>query len=476
MRHGTLTRREMLRRTAAGVGALAVPGVLRAASPAAPKRPPNILFILTDDLGWGDPHCYGHPYIRTPNLDRLAKQGTLFRQFYVNNPVCSPSRTAFLTGHFPARHGVHQHFARPEQNAARGMPNWLDADVPTVCDLLKTAGYATAHFGKWHLCGGWSKDAPTPSAYGIDDHRTVNSSGPSWDQRKDPYFRAHSTGLFVDETIRFITKHRRRPWAVNLWTLVPHALLKPTPEEMKVYEGLTVDAGVFRGYMRTYAQKAPKLDAQMKVYAAAVTGMDKALGRLFAKLDELGLADNTLVVFTSDNGPEDYHVRNARNAGMGSPGPHRGRKRSIYEGGVRTSCIARWPGRVPAGRVDDESVLTGVDWLPTACALAGAEPPAGLKLDGEDVRDMLLGKPRPRRKAIFWEWRGGVAGEPAYKPPRLAVRDGKWKLLCNGDAGPAERSDVPADPAATNTLAAKHADVARRLRKRLLAWKATLPK
>ena len=468
------TRRDVLRAMGAGLAASVLPRRLWAAKAPGNKRPPNILFILTDDMGWGDPRCYGHPYIKTPNLDRLAREGTRFTQFYVNNPVCSPSRTAFMTGHFPARHRVHQHFARPKQNKARGMPNWLDPDVTTVTDLLKAAGYATAHFGKWHLCSGWSKDAPTPSAYGIDAHRTVNSSGPTFEQRRDPYFRAKSTGLFVEETLRFIERNRHRPFYVNLWTLVPHAKLKPTPEEMKVYQDLTVDKDAFKGYMRTYAGKAPKLDSQMKVYAAAVTGLDKALGRLLDRLDEMRLADNTLIFFTSDNGPEDYHIRNAANAGMGSPGPFRGRKRSIYEGGVRTSCIVRLPGRVGAGRVDSRSVFSGVDFLPTMCKFANVKPPE-LKLDGEDVSDMLLGTPRPRRKPIFWEWRGAVAGEPAYEPPRLAVRDGKWKLLMNPDGSRKELYDIPNDPAEAADLAAKHPDVVKRLAARLLAWKKTLP-
>ena len=475
MKPTTLTRRELLRALGVGLGAAVVPRGLRADAPDGRKRPPNIVFILTDDLGWGDPRCYGHPYIKTPNLDRLAKQGTLFTQFYVNNPVCSPSRTAFMTGHFPARHRVHQHFARPEQNEARGMPNWLDADVTTVTDVLRKCGYATAHFGKWHLCGGWSKDAPTPAAYGIDEHRTVNSSGAGFKEQKDPYFRAKSTGLFVDETLRFIEKHKDRPFYVNLWTLVPHATLKPTPEELKVYERLTVDKDAFKGYMRKYAAEAPKLDAQMKVYAAAVTGMDKAIGRLLDELDRMRLSDDTLVFFTSDNGPEDYHVGNARNAGMGSPGAFRGRKRSIYEGGVRTSCIVRWPGHVPAGRVDEESVITGVDFLPTMCRLAGAEMP-DIKPDGEDVSDMLMGKTRPRRKPILWEWRGGIAGDQTYRPPSLGIREGNWKLLVNPDGSGAELYDIPKDPPETANLADKHPDVARRLGERVLAWKKALPK
>ena len=435
---------------------------------------PNIVFILVDDMGWGDPDCFGHPYIKTPNLTRLAKQGTMFTQFYVNNPVCSPSRTAFMTGHYPARHRVHRHFSHEKHNRSCGMPNWLDPDVTTLPDLLKKAGYATAHFGKWHLSGGTMPNAPSPSEYGIDDHRTRTGSGPTWDIKGDPYFRAHSTGLFVDETIRFMKEHNDEPFYVNLWTLVPHATLKPTPEELEAYRDLQLDANRFEGYMRTYVGRAPDPLSQAKVYFAAVTGMDKAFGRLLDALDELGLTENTLIFFTSDNGPEDYHIGNARNAGLGSPGAMRGRKRAIYEGGVRTPCIVRWPGHVPAGRVDRESVITAVDFLPTVCGLAGAEVPQ-IKPDGEDAGDVLLGKSRPRRKPIYWEWRGGVAGDPTYWPPALAIREGDWKLLINPDGSDAELYDVPNDDAEQNNLAGRHPEVVERLSRKVLSWKKTLP-
>ena len=448
-------------------------------APAAPSSKPNILFILTDDQGWGDAKRFGHPYMLTPTLDRLAREGAWFQQFYVCNPVCSPSRTAFMTGHFPGRHRVHQHFASPKQNQQRGMPNWLDPDVPTVCDLLKAAGYVTAHFGKWHLCGGGVRDAPAPQDYGIDDHRICSgqSRATQWapEVRRDPFFRAKSTGYFVDETIRFIKANPGKPFYVNLWTLVPHALLHPTPEELEVYRDLEVKPADFPSYMRQYVKDAKKMTAQMKVYCAAMTGLDKALGRLLDFLDESGLADNTLVVFTSDNGPEDYHIGNARNAGMGSPGVFRGRKRSLYEGGICTPLLVRWPGKVKAGRVDAESVLAAVDFLPTVCKLAGTRVPEELHPDGEDMTDVLLGGPRPRSKPIYWEWRGGVAGNRAYKPPRLAVREGKWKLYCNPDGSRTELYDVPADPEQRRNQAAQCPAVVAQLKPKLLAWQKTLP-
>jgi N-acetylgalactosamine-6-sulfatase len=365
-----------------------------------------------------------------------------------------------MTGCFPARFAVHGHFAADQQNAARGMPNWLDPQAPTLPRLLRQAGYATAHFGKWHLGSG--AKAPDPGAYGIDVHRTINSSGPAFEDERDPYFRARSTGLIVDEAIRFIESHRDEPFYVNLWTLVPHATLHPTDDELKHYQRFS-PAGV------------PYQGAE-QVFYAAVTGMDKELGRLFAKLDELKLADNTLVLFSSDNGPEDIHIRNASHSGVGSAGPFRGRKRSLYEGGVRTPLIARWPGKVPAGRIDEESVVSAVDLLPTACKLVGVELPADYRGDGEDVSDILQGHARPRHTTLYWEWRFRIMGEPYHHSPMLSVREGKWKLLFNPDRSRVELYDIPNDRMELNNFAAQHPEVINRLANQALAWQATLPK
>lgn len=442
-----------------------------ARAPAADK--PNVIFILLDDQGWADAGSFGHPYMQTPNIDRLVRGGSRFTQFYVGNPVCSPSRTAFMTGHFPARHRIHQHLATHQQNVERGMPDWLDAQAANVWNLLKQAGYATAHFGKWHLGNG--PGAPPPADYGVDDSRTVNSSGPSWDnENRDPYFRAKSTGLFVDEAIRFIKAHKQEPFYVNLWTLVPHALLNPTPEELARYKDLRVDPKDFPSYMSKYVAEAKDPAAQMRVFCAAMTGLDVALGRLLDFLDAEGLAQNTLIFFSSDNGPEDYHIGNAANAGLGFPGPLRARKRSLYEGGLRTPLVVRWPGKVPAGRTDSTSVLASVDFLPTLANLAGAAPP-DCRPDGEDVSDILLGKARPRTRPIYWEWRGGVAGDPVYLPPRLAVRDGRWKLFCEFDGSSVQLYDIPADHEERNNLAPQQPDVVARLKALVLAWKQTLP-
>ncbi len=456
-------------------------GALRAAKP-------NVIFILADDQGWGDARFAGHPYVKTPNLDRLAAEGTWFKQFYVAATVCSPSRCAFMTSHYPARHEIHGHFADHALNAARHMPDWLDPSTVTVARLLRGAGYATAHFGKWHLGNG--AGAPAPGEYGFDVSRVVNGNGPALGEKEpapsgagkkrpeqtDPYFRAKSTAMIVDAAIEFITAHKDRPFYVNAWTLLPHAPLKPTPEQLAVYEGLAprADDPAFGTWMQKYLAEAKDLKSQMQVFCASLTDLDTQVGRLLRTLDALELSERTLVFFSSDNGPEDYRIGNAANAGVGSTGPLRARKRSMYEGGIRTFGLVRWPGRVAAGRVDETSVIAGVDWLPTVCALAGVAVPESVRPDGEDVSDIWLGAPRARRTPLYWEWLFRVWGDE-YQPPMLAVRDGPWKLFVNHDGGGARLFNIPEDSAERRDVAAEHPDVVKSLSAKALTWQKSLP-
>ncbi len=422
--------------------------------------PPNFIFILADDLGWSDLGCYGHPQIKTPNLDRLASQGTLFTQFYVNGSVCSPSRCAFMTGQYPARHKIHGHYAEHALNEKRGMNNWLDPKIPNVASLLRQHGYATAHFGKWHLGSG--EGAPAPEDYGFEQSRTVNSTGPTWAE-PDLTFRAKSSSAIVDETIRFITSHKDKPFYVNAWMLIPHATLNPTEEQLQPYSNLNPGGDHF------------PLKAAAQIFNASVTDMDKQIGRLLQALDQLNLAENTLVFFSSDNGPEDIHVRNAGHSGTGSAGPFRGRKRSLYEGGVRVPAIMRWPGKIAAGKIDERSVLAGIDWLPSVCKAAAVELPVSLKLDGEDVTDMWSGKVRPRRTSLMWEWRFRVFGEPFHQSPMLAIREGDWKLLMNPDRSRVELYDMRKDLMQWTNVATTQADVVARLSEKVLTWQKELP-
>lgn len=425
------------------------------------KRP-NIVFILADDLGWGDLHCYGNRDTQTPNLDQLAAGGKLFTHFYVNGSVCSPSRCAFLTGQFPARHRIHGHYATPELNKSRGMSQFLEPQTPTLPRQLKEAGYATAHVGKWHL--GHSPDAPSPARYGFDRVRATTSNDDTWKERNaDPFFRAKSTALFVDEGIQFIEANRDRPFYLQIWTLVPHATLNPTPEQLKPFERFSSgEPGV------------PHKSAR-QIYYASLADLDAQIGRLLKKLDELKLADNTLVLFSSDNGPEEIYIRNAGHSGVGSPGPFRGRKRSLYEGGVRLPFLVRWPARVRPGQVDDSSVVCGADLLPTLCQLTGAPVPKGHLLDGEDRSAVIIGKSAPRTSPLFWEWRFNIAGPVLNRSPQLAMREGKWKLLLNPDRSRVELYDIPDDPSELNNLAHRYPDVVQQMSEQLLAWQKTLP-
>ena len=424
---------------------------------ASQPSPPNIIFILADDLGWGDLSCYGNTFLRTPNLDRLAAGGTLFTQFYVNGSVCSPSRSAFFTSMYPARNRIHGHYATPEQNTARGMSQFLDPKLPNVATTLKGAGYTTAHVGKWHL--GNNSGGPPIADYGFDF--VGSGERGAGIEKDDPYYRARSTALFVDESLKFIDARGEKPFYLQLWTLVPHATLNPTPEQVEPF-------------VRFSNPDLPHRSART-IYYASVSDLDAQIGRLMTELDKRGLANNTLIVFSSDNGPEDIFIQNAGHSGVGSPGPFRGRKRSLYEGGVREPFIVRWPGKIPAGRIDDASVVAGVDFMPTLCRITGVPMPAGHVSDGEDVSDILFGQSRARTKPLLWEWRFNIAGHVSNRSPQLAIREGNWKLLMNPDRSRIELYDIPRDRLQTDNLAKQQPELVTQLAAKLLAWHQQLP-
>ncbi len=421
---------------------------------------PNIVFILADDMGWGDLSCYGNTFLQTPHLDRLARSGMLFTQFYVNGSVCSPSRSAFFTSQFPARNRIHSAFSTPERNTAWAMPQFLDPKVPNVAATFKRAGYTTAHIGKWHLGGDHSVKPPITD-YGFDF--VGSGEGPAGANiiKDDPYYRAKSSGLFVDEGLKFIDGRGEKPFYLQLWMLVPHATLNPTAEQMEPFKRFS-NADLPHKSART-------------IYYASVSELDRQVGRLLDELDKRKLAENTIVVFSSDNGPEEIFVQNAGHSGIGSTGPFRGRKRSLYEGGVRTPFIARWPGKISAGKIDDTSVVAGVDLFPTLCRLAGVPFPAGHKSDGEDVSNILTGQPRPRTNPLMWEWRFNIAGHVLNRSPQLSIRDGDWTLLMNPDRSRTELFEIRRDPSEVDNVAAQHPDITARLSAKLLAWHREMP-
>jgi arylsulfatase A-like enzyme len=447
MENGFLVNRRNFLTTAAA------PAFLKGQSSA---QPPNVIFILADDMGWGDLSCYGNPRIKTPNLDRLAAEGSLFTQFYVNGSVCSPTRSAFMTGMFPARNRMHGHLATPELNKNRAMPNFLDPARPTVARMMKAAGYRTAHFGKWHL--GFHEGAPLPTEYGFDTQHSVASNDTRY-QEMAAGFRSKSTAWIVDNALEFI-RSGKGPFYTQLWTLLPHAPLAPTDEQLKPFARM---------------QPGPHVPwpGAAQIYNASLKNLDDELGRLFQGLDKDGLARNTIVLFSSDNGPEDIHIGNASHAAYGTPGPFRGRKRSLYEGGVRVPFLVRLPGQVPAGRVENKAIVSAVDLLPTLAKMTGAEAPSGI--DGEDMLDVLKGSSRARRKPLHWEWRFNVAGYAYNRSPILSMRDGDWKLLMNPDRSRVELYNIPADPMELQNLAAAQPAVVKRMELASLAWQKTLP-
>jgi N-acetylgalactosamine-6-sulfatase len=418
---------------------------------------PNIVFIFADDWGWGDLSCHGHPWLKTPRLDRLASEGIDFQQFNVLNPVCSPSRTAVLTGNYPARYSVHQHFAAPAENHVRGMPDWLDPKAPTLPRFLQQAGYRTAHFGKWHLTNAQTVGAPLPEAYGYDVSAVFNG-GKGW-----PAANLHAT---ASNTVAFIKANKDKPFFINVWIHESHTPHVPTPASM---------------------EKWKHLDEQKQVYSAVITDGDNDVGTILDGLKAEGLEDNTIVMFSSDNGPEWTGAKpvakkfdpDAKVTGydtyysIGETGGLRGRKRSVFEGGVRTPFIVRWPGHTPAGTKNNATAFAAVDLLPTLCAAASVPLPADYQSDGENLLDAFQGKAVTRTRPIFWQWLG-TKTDPDYWP-RLAVREGDWKLTLTDDAKRVELHHLINDRAEAADVAKDHPDIVARLTKLALDWKATLP-
>ncbi|KGL62222.1 sulfatase S1-22 family [Polaribacter sp. Hel1_85] len=426
---------------------------------------PNIIFIFADDWGFGDLGVYGNKEVVTPNLDKMAAEGTRYTQFHVTSGVCSPSRASILTGHFPARHRVHGHLAGHALNVKRNMPDYLDDSLPVYLPkTMQKAGYKTAHFGKWHLGGGGlpngDPNAPEAKAYGYDEARVWNGNGPTWkgDQKwpttrfmdTDSLWVQSSSKIAVDETINFIKQNKgKQPIYVNLWLKDPHTPLWPSEEQRKDFKGLS---------------------PSKETYYAVLKDADFHVGRLLESLSEMGLDENTLVIFSSDNGPAAYGA----SLKAGSTGGLKGRKVDIYEGGVVVPFIVKWKNRVAANKVDSTSVLSAVDLLPTFANLAQIELPKNYGVDGENIASILDNKSFERTKPLFWEWRF-----PKVKTNHWAegaVRKGDWKLLFNDKINKVELYNIPKDPFEKNNLAENNIQIVNELKSLWKNWKKDLPK
>ncbi|MBN9521691.1 sulfatase-like hydrolase/transferase [bacterium] len=439
---------------------------LLAAVLAAPAVPPNVVVVLADDLGPGDVACYGGA-TPTPHLDRMAKEGVRFTRYYAAAPICSPSRCGLITGQFPGRWRITSFLQTRAGNRACGQADFLDATAPSLPRALRAAGYATAHVGKWHLGGGRDvADAPRFAAYGYDrgygtwespePHPDITARDWIW-SAADRVKRWDRSGWMVDRTLDFLRAHPDRPCFVNLWLDDPHTPWVPSEDDQQPGKN---------------GRATGRGDTPERL-ARVLTEMDRQVGRLLDGIRARKSDRPTVVLFVSDNGPLPTFARR-RTTGL------RGSKLSLYEGGVRVPFVAWGPGVVPAGGVNDTTVLAGVDLFPTLCALAGAPLPKGYEPDGEDLSAALLGRTPARRKPLFWEYgRNDTAfacpGPRGDRSPNVAVRDGAWKLLVNADGTGAELYDVAADPTEATDVAAAHPDVARRLAALAVGWRRSLP-
>ena len=426
----------------------------------AAARRPNILFIMADDLGWMDLACQGNPLVETPNIDRLARQGMRFTSAYAAAPVCSPTRAAVLTGQAPARvhmtsHLPGQFFPKDNRPQPADMVPAIGPEHITIAERLKEAGYANAFLGKWHIApsaGPRGKVAPehSPLSQGFD----INIGGASYGGPPSffsPYRNAtlpdgepgeYLPDRLVDETIDFIRDHKAKPWMVHLWFYTVHWPMQAPKALLKKYADRT----------------GPGLNDTR--YGAMIEAMDLAVGRLLTSLEALGLDDETLVVFTSDNGGF---------AGVSDCRPLRESKGHLYEGGIRVPMIVRWPGRVKPGTLSGEPVVS-MDFYPTFLEVAGLKPTTGKPLDGESLVSLFQQTGKPRREALFFHF-------PNYAwhmDNRLggAVRAGNHKLIRNYDDGSVELYNLKSDLGETKNLAKRQPEIAARLNRKLGQWLA----
>jgi arylsulfatase A-like enzyme len=481
------SRRDLLKALGVGAAALGAGGLARGGEGRA--KQPNIIFILADDLGWAELGCYGNRFNETPNLDRLAAEGMRFTQAYAAAPVCSPYRAALMTGQYPARIGITD-YLRPNSN------NGLSTDYVSIARLLRKSGYATGMIGKWHLTGyryHGAKVEVRPTDHGFDEELVSEIKGVGNGANFWPYvFRTQPISwlnvkskrlpgreYLVDrmnaEAVDFIERHaskgpaRARPFFLYLSHFATHTILNGKPELVAKYRKkhrpgkssrtrcyLCQDAGLEGDADNHWAKDHnPHL-------AAMLESIDDGVGMIVKKLRQLGLADNTIVVFTSDNGGESKNVT--------SNSPLRGGKSELYEGGIRVPLIVRYPGVVPPRSVC-EAPTSNVDFYPTFAAAAGAKPDRAHHLDGVSMLPILKDlKARLRRDALYWH-------HPLSKPHFLggrsagAVRQGDWKLIELFDTGEPELYNLADDPGELHNLAAARPAKAAQLKKLLADWR-----
>lgn len=385
---------------------LASLGLVAQSSPI--KTRPNIIIILADDLGYGDIGCYGNQIIKTPNLDKLADMGIRYTDFYSSSPMCSPSRAGLLTGRAPYRTGIYDWIA-PDSTM------FLSIKEITIATLLKNSGYSTSLHGKWHLNGMFNSTRQTqPGDHGFDywfgiqyNVQHLNPEG-FFRNNKEVQTQGYACDIVTNDAISWLNIERKndKPFFQFICYLEPHEPIMSPKELVDQY--------------KEHNNKAE--------YYANVTNLDRSIGRLLQTLEDLDLAENTILIFTSDNGPAEYTPNGYFNKSHGSTGPLKGFKRHTFEGGLRVPGIIAWPGKIKAGSESNEPI-SNLDILPTICAIAGIKIPGDRTIDGSDFTPSFAGKKLKRRIPLHWEFYDPTSG------PQTLIRDGNWILGAQWDVG-----------------------------------------
>jgi arylsulfatase A-like enzyme len=431
-------------------------GLALTALAAEPATRPNIIVILADDLGYGDPGSYGQQRFHTPHLDRLAREGVRLTDFYADAPVCSPTRAALLTGRLPQRNGLTNVIETQDASTC------LAAGERLISELLKQGGYRTGLIGKWHV-GELPGFRPLDRGFdyffgnllgglGFFTHDFMNRGQHDLWENHTPIRRdgQYVTDLLADASCQFLEQSDANPFFLFLSFQAMHTGMGSTSMN-RLMEAPP-------RWIEHYAQRwnQPPDDPEV-LYAACLSAMDEAAGRVLEKLEELKLSERTFIFFTSDNGPDPRCA--------GSAGPFRGAKHDLLEGGIRVPALARWPGRIPAGAVHSGFGITH-DLLPTLLAVAGLETPAGLTLDGRNLLPILERDEAGPPRTLFWSYIRDTGRLSREK----AVRRGPWKWL-NGSLYNLEN-----DPAERDNVAGKHPELAAELQQAWSQWVAAFPK
>ena len=442
-RSNQVTRREF-------IGAALAGAALSASSPAQTQRP-NVLFILADDLGYGDLSSYGRPDYKTPVLDNLAKQGLKFMDAYAAAPVCTPTRTAFITGRYPHRLAVGLQEPLGDANMQLGIP----PEHPTIASLLKANGYETALIGKWHL-GNLQEFGP--NRHGFDEFFGINGSSADYFTHNNTAGRfdlyenlepsreqGYLTDVFSDRAVRFLTQKRTRPFYLSLHYNAPHWPWEG-PNDKEVNHDHRPPAAAARPSGSFASTGGGSLDT----YAEMMKSMDAGIGRVLKSLSSARIERNTLVIFTSDNGGERYSFN----------WPFSFQKMNLWEGGIRVPAIVRWPGVVPAGKITNQPVTT-MDWTTTILAVAGSKADPNYPVDGDDLMPVLTGTRPVYDRTLFWRLR-----------IQDAARMGKWKYLKENNVE--HLFDLSMDPGEKTDLRRKLPDIFEKIRSEYQKWNSQM--